>query len=236
LANQSAITRQAIEDAFGARVSEDDIRASRTLGELSEFLRNRTGGSSREQLESAGISYRLRLGLREACGVASTSVTPETRLDALFPRSNRQERWNALEDAAQVNLPSLTHPRWLAIGTLVVCIAAMALGVVLFWSRWITDERLFALIVAPFWPFMLWWMALYFSRPLARSFPRDCQTFGELVHRAAQINQMESPGDSGDSDAESEDLTWKVLQSLIAVETGRQLEEVIQETRIADIF
>ena len=224
-------------------MTEDEIRASRTLGELSEFLKSRSGGSSHEQLESAGISYLLKLGLHVASGISPAPVTPETRLDALFSRSHRLEKWHALEDAAQINLPSLAHPRWLAIGTLVVCLTAMALGVTLFWSRWTTDERLFALIVAPFWPFMLWWMALYFSRGLARSFPRDCQTFGELVQRAARMNQVESPSEpnesadsSGEAIVQGEGLVWKVLQALIAVETGRALSEVNQETRIQDVF
>jgi hypothetical protein len=239
LANQSAAIKKAIEEAFGIRLSEDDIRASRTLGELSEFLNSRSRGSSHDQLECAGISYLLKLGLYEACDIAPSSVTPQARLDVLFSRSSRQEKWNTLADAAQISLPSLVHPRWLAIGTLVVCLAAMALGVALFWSRWTTDERLFALIVAPFWPFMLWWMALYFSRGLASSFPRDCQTFGELVQRAARMNQMESPAapeGSPDDNAEGEDLVWKVLQALIAVETGRALNEVSPETRVQDVF
>ncbi len=97
-------------------------------------------------------------------------------------------------------------------------------------------ERLFALIVAPFWPFMLWWMALYFSRGLAKSFPGDCQTFGDLVLLAARMNTMIAPGESSDAGAEGEDLVWKVLQGLIAVETGHELEEVLQHTQVSEIL
>ena len=128
MGNQSAAITRAIEGAFGIRVSEDDIRASRTLGGLAEFLRGRLGNSPREPLENAAISYRLRLGLREACGIAPDTLTPATRLDALFPRATRREKWYALEDAAQLTLPSLSHARWLAIGTLAVCLIAMGIA------------------------------------------------------------------------------------------------------------
>lgn len=236
MGNQSATIIRAIEDAFGIRVSEDDIRASRTLGELCVCLRGRLSHSSREHLENIAVSYRLRLGLREACGIAPTNVTHDTRLDALFPRTKRRENWDALADEAQLNLPSLTHPRWLAIGTLATCLVVMAVAIALFWKGWTTGERLFALIVAPFWPFMLWWMALYFSRGLAQSFPRDCQTFGDLVHRTARMNPMVPPGDASHADAEDEDLVWKVLQALVAVETGREIEEVFQHTQLSEIL
>ncbi len=234
MGDQSAAIVKSIEDAFGIRVSEDDIRASRTLGDLSVYLRARLGDSSREQLENAAISYRMRLGLREACGVAPAAVARETRLDALFPRTRRREQWNALTDAAQLNLPSLTHPRWLALGTLAMCLIAMAVAIALFWTSWTMGERLFALIVAPFWPFMIWWMALYFSRGVARSFPHDCQTFGDLVQRAARMNPTWPSGDLNDADAGVNDLVWVVLQALIAVETGREIDEVHQQTRLSE--
>jgi hypothetical protein len=236
LGNQSAAITKAIQNAFGIRVSEEDIRASRTLEGLCEFLRSRLEDSSREQLQNSSVSYRLRLGLREVCGVAPSSITIDARLDALFPRNKRREQWEALADETQLTLPSLSHPRWLAIGTLAICLVAMGVGIGLFWSGWTMGERLFALIVAPFWPFMLWWMALYFSRGLARSFQRDCQAFGDLVHRAARMNRMEPPGDSREANAESEDVVWKALQALIAVETGRNIEEISPITQLSEIL
>jgi hypothetical protein len=178
----------------------------------------------------------LRLGFREACGIAPNTLSPATRLDSLFPRSTRREKWYALEDAAQLTLPSLAHPRWLAIGTLAVCLMAMAVGIALFWNGWSMGERLFALIVAPFWPFMLWWMALYFSRGVAKSFSRDCQTFGDLVKRTAKINSVELPADSRDADAGAGDLVWKLLQTLVAVETEREVEEIFQHTQLSEIL
>jgi hypothetical protein len=236
LGNQSASIVKAIQDSFGVRVSEDDIRASRTLGDLAELLRGRLGSSSRVHIQNAAISYRLRLGLREACGIAPDTLTASTRLDALFPRETRREKWYALEDAAQLTLPSLSHARWLAIGTLAMCLIAMGIGIALFWNGWSMGERLFALIVAPFWPFMLWWMALYFSRGVAKSFSRDCQTFGDLVNRTTRMNSFASPSDSSDADAEVEDVVWKLLQALIAVEAERELEEVFQHTQLLEIF
>jgi hypothetical protein len=236
LGNQSASIVKAIQESFGVRVSDDDIRASRTLGALAEFLRGRLGTSSREPLEIAAISYRLQLGLREACGIAQNTLTPATRLDALFPRNTRREKWYALEDAAHLTLPSLSHARSLAIGTLAFCLIAMGVGIGLFWNGWSMGERLFALIVAPFWPFMLWWMTLYFSRGVAKSFSRDCQTFGDLVNRTARMNTFDSPGDGSDTDLEADDLVWKLLQALIAVDTGRELEEIFQHTQVSEIL
>jgi hypothetical protein len=236
LAYRTAAIIRAIEDSFGIRVSEDDIRESRTLGELGEYFRRRIGDSSRAQLETAAISYRLRLGLRESFGIARDTITNDTQLDTLFPRAGRLEKWIALEDAAQLTLPSLTHPRWLAIGSLAACLLAMGVGIGIFWHGWSTDQRLFGLIVAPFWPFMLWWMALYFTRGLARSFPHDCQTFGDLVRLTARINPVEPLGDAAGADAQDEDFIWKSLQALIAVETGRQIEEIHPHTQVSEVI
>jgi hypothetical protein len=239
LENQSTSIVKAIQDSFGIRASEDDIRASRTLGDLAQFLRGLAGGASREQLQSAAISCRLQLGLREACGIAPNTLTPKTRLETLFPRATRREKWYAVEDAAQITLPSLAHARWLAVSTLAVCLFSMGVGIALFWNGWSTGEKLFALIVAPFWPFMLWWMALYFTRGVAKSFSSDCQTFGDLVNRTSKMNSFDLPSDANDAPPEvgdSEDLVWKLLQALIAVETGRELEEVFQHTQLSEII
>jgi hypothetical protein len=178
----------------------------------------------------------LQLGLRDACGIAPNTLTPATRLDVLFPRASRREKWYALEDATQLTLPSLSHARWLAIGTLALFLIAMGIGTALFWKGWSTEERLFALIVAPFWPFMLWWMSLYFTRGAAKSFSRDCQTFGDLVNRTARMNTFTSSGESSDKDVGNDDLTWKLLQSLIAVETGREVEDIFPHTQLSELF
>jgi hypothetical protein len=230
---------QAIEDAFGIRVSEDDLRGMRTLDDLCSFLRSQKGDRSRAQLERATVSYRLLLGLGEACGIAPSAVTDDTNLDAIFPRGKRQAQWQALEDAAQLNLPSLTHPRWFAIGLLAFFLISMGLAVGFFWTGWSTGQRLFALIATPFWPFMLWWMALYFSRGLARSFPHDCQTFGDLVNDVVHINPTEPPAGSRAEVNEAladDDFIWKLLQALIALETGRSIEDVSPQTQISEIF
>jgi hypothetical protein len=230
---------RAITDAFGVRVTEDDLRETRTLVDLSEYLRHRKGDRSREQLEHAAISYRLRIALRESSGIDSATVIDDTRLDSLLPRANRQNQWIALEDAAQLTLPSLAHPRWLAVGLLAVFLVSMGVGIGFFWNGWSTAQRLFALSVAPFWPFMLWWMSLYFTRGLARSFPHDCQTFGQLVHQAARINPAEPPPvltAEANEAAPVDDLDWKLLQALIASETGRSIEDVTPHTQISEIL
>jgi len=230
---------KAIESAFGIRVSEDDVRESRTLGELSSYLRSRKADRSSEQLQRAAIFYRLRIGLREVCGISPASLADDIRLDTFFPRARRQDQWIALGDAAQLNLPSLTHPRWLAIVLLAVFLLAMGVGIGLFWSGWTTGQRLFALSVAPFWPFMLWWMSLFFTRGLARSFPHDCQTFGQLVHESARINPMEHPAslNTGHDESSTDDeLVWNLLHSLIAAETGHSMDDVSPQTQISEIF
>jgi len=236
LPNQTAEITKAIEGAFGIRIREDDIRALRTLGDLAGFLRGRLSNSSREQLHTAAISCRLRLGLRDACGIAPDTLTSATRLDEIFPRGTRREKWYALEDAAQLALPSLSHARWLAIGTLAIFLVAMAVGIALYWQGWSMGERLFALIVAPFWPFMLWWMSLYFTRGLAKSFSRDCQTFGDLVNQASRMNSLESTQDSSETDANAGDLVWRLLQALVAVQKGCALDEIFQHTQLSEIL
>lgn len=237
--NQSSAIIRAIETAFGVRVSEDEIRESRTLADLSEYLRRRKGDRSREQIEGAAISYRLRIGLRETFEINPATVADDTRLDSLLPRANRQNQWIALEDGAQLTLPSLTHPRWLAIGLLAVFLLAMGVSIGLFWNGWSTAQRLFALSVAPFWPFMLWWMSLYFTRGLACSFPHDCQTFGGLVQQTARINPAEPPPvltAEANEAAPDDDLDWKLLQALIASETGRSIEDVSLHMQISEIL
>jgi hypothetical protein len=239
LSNQSAAIIRAITDAFGVSVSEDDLLETRTLADFTEFLRRRKGDRSREQIEKVSISFRLRIGLREISDINSATVTDDTRLDSLLPRTNRQNRWIALEDAAQLTLPSLTHPRWLAIGLLAVFLVSMGVGIGFFWTGWSTAQRLFALSVAPFWPFMLWWMSLYFTRGLARSFPHDCQTFGQLVKQTVRINPAEPPpvltAEANDA-AGQDDLDWKLLQAVIASETGRSIEAVSPHTQISEIL
>jgi hypothetical protein len=241
LPNQTAAVIKAIESAFGVRASENDIRESRTLSNLSSYLLSRKRDRSREQLEGAAISYRLRIGLREATDIAPATVTDDTRLDSIFPRAKRQDQWIALEDASQLTLPSLAHPRWLAIGLLAVFLVAMGVGIGLFWTGWSTGQRLFALSVAPFWPFMLWWMSLYFTRGLARSFPRDCQTFADLTLGATRMNPMEPHAGSIVEGAPTlnisdQDIVWNLLQVLIAAETGRSIEDVSPQMQISEFF
>jgi hypothetical protein len=78
---------------------------------------------------------------------------------------------------------------------------------------------------------LVWAFVLWFLRPLARAFPRSCQTFGDLAKLALAHNYARIASEYGVS-PEREVLL--ALRQLIAAEETIDVEKVAAETRFPE--
>jgi hypothetical protein len=172
------------------------------------------------QCLSSVVFYRLRQTFIASFNIPRAAIKPETPLLTLMPWVTRRKRWHKLQDSLQVKLPQLLYPVWVIAASIIIT------GFV-FWAEWsqlvaLTGKAL-GLAVA-FGALFLWAVVLRLLAPLARTFPRSCETFGELAKLTLGRNYGKISSERGGWSSEREILL--VLRQLIAAETSVAIDDL----------
>lgn len=213
---------EVIEDSFGVELGDYYELAGITVGQLASRISEQASYAASDRCLSSAAFYRLRKALNSINGVSRIAVRPATSLKKILLWRNRRADWNALEIQLGLVLPKLTFPSWLALLCLIspavgLVSARVFLGVRLSWFEIMGGS--FALIIS----------AMVACIPFARGFPPNCETVGALAKSVLSRNYAAFAAKLGSS---SEIGVLSALRLLVAIGTGRGLDEVSAETRI----
>ncbi|NLF31327.1 MAG: hypothetical protein GX591_10625, partial [Planctomycetes bacterium] len=164
-----------IEDCFEISAF-DDAERIRTVGELYDYVRERTPTGPGGRCLTAKAFYDLREALVTCLQCERDTVKPRTRIEDLLPRATRRGQWALLNERLGAYLPPLQRPR--AVVGVIVSITLLLL---------ITG--VFAVRACGLWaPFVMVPLAVFFAcaaarrtRPLAVESRRH-PTVGSLAH------------------------------------------------------
>jgi hypothetical protein len=225
-----------IEDSFGITFPDYATVLGKSVRELAEYIAGESEYGKAKGCLSAVIFYRLRRAYSELFDTPRGNIRPATSLDVLLPWSSRGARWRKLQQHLGLTFPNLNGPWWLAVGVLSLSLAiAIASSVALSKAMGamfglglgaggvVLDSFCLWIAVSAF---MMKW-----SAPLAREFPRDCETFGGLVKVVLARNFAILASQHGDT---SEDEIASLLRQLIAVEVGVNSSEITLDTRVPE--
>jgi hypothetical protein len=213
-----------IEQAFGIKLSEDDLVHAETIGALARIVLAKLEHPITQQCLSAVMFYKLRRAFIESFGIPRAKIVPATSLYDLMPWKSRKKYWREVQDRLNYTLPQLKWPLWLVAvwllwtGSTLYFVFGLkmltALGV---------PSMLLAIIAAVS---VLVLMAVVLS-PLGREFPGSCKTFGDLVKLFLARNYGKLAARHGMSS--KAEATQSLLQ-LIGSETGSDVDKLSLET------
>jgi len=221
---------QTIEASFGVKFTEDDVVRAVDIRALASCVYKKLTLPMSEKCLSAATFYRLRRTFVSLFSIQRVNITPQTSLATLLPWKVRKERWRRLQGHLRYALPTLGMPYWelaLSIVLVAVFFTLPAFG----WQRLASYAGSMSGLFTFFAALCLWVVVLVLLSPLAREFPRGCETFGDLTKLTLARNYGRISSEYGvSSDQEVLDL----LCHLIAAEEGLDIRKVTPETRFPE--
>jgi hypothetical protein len=215
-----------IEGSFGVKFAEDELVQTKTIRELAVRIRKKLEHPLAEKCLSAVTFYKLRRTFITLFNIPRARITPETSLRELMAWNDRRRRWREIQDHLRFVLPELRWPLWLVALSVAVVGFAFTLPVV-GWARLASfagsASGLFTFLAA----ICVWVLLLKLLSPLARTFPRSCESFGDLVKLTLARNYARIASEYGVS---NEQEVLQALRQLISAEQSIDLREVAPDT------
>jgi hypothetical protein len=212
-----------IEASFGVKFTEDEFVEAKTIGELAECIFSKLEQPLSEKCLSAVVFYRLRRTFIRLFDTSRANITPETPLRELMPWRDRKRQWRRMQEHLRFVLPELRWPLWLVALSLAVVISVFTLG----WTRLVSLAGSAAGVLTVLGGFLALAFLLKLLAPLARHFPRSCESFGDLVKLTLARNYAGIASEYGVS---SEREVLLLLRQLIAAEESIDVEEILPDT------
>lgn len=208
-----------VEEEFEIEISDCEAETLATPGLLCACIERKLGIIEAERRSFCPTSrafYRVRRELM-ALGIERGHITPNSALEKLLPRAQRQAQWKALKEALPGKWEPLRRPAFVFwsgalyfFGSLVVVVLFPVLP----------PQAAGFIPVAGAAQLLLYGA----TAPLALCIPADTSTVGDIARRVAQT--------STDVPSTQRDV-WSEVQRIVADELSVPLEIV---TRDADFF
>ncbi len=219
-----------MEETFGITIPDEEAEKIQTVGQAYRYILAHLGEPplTGPGCLSAAMFYRLRRQLMGGLRVERSRIRPDSALDDLIPKQDRQSAWRNLEGGLGWRLPKLLRPDWvyrlravLAVGFLTAEVYA--------WGRlggFAVEAVFFVLLFAAIGLLFLGVALEELTRPLATILPTT--TIRGLVPMVLATNlgtfRMKNP--HGWTDAE----VWEILVALICEQMGVSPEIIREDT------
>jgi len=211
-----------IEGSFGVKFAEDELVQTKTIRELAACIWKKLGHPLSEKCLSAVVFYKLRRTFITLFSIPRARITPETSLRELMAWNDRRKRWREIQDHLRFVLPELRWPLWLVALSLAMVCAVFTLPP-LGWARLVPFAGSAWGLVTLVGAICVWVLLLKLLAPLARTFPRSCDSFGDFVKLVLARNYAKIASEHGRSSGREVLL---ILSQLVAAEESIDVEEI----------
>ena len=214
-----------IEEAFDISIPDDRAGNMLTVGDVYEFILEKTAGTSLKSSTclTSALFYDLRRHIR-SLGLSPADLRPKTSLDQAIPLARRRSSWHSLSCRMRLRFPRLGRPSWLAL------LNCLLVAIVLFVSFLSFAQQNFAIAIFASAALGVTSSAilLFITKPLAVHPVSPCSTVRELVTCLVATNYNTLA--TRYSTRNPTDI-WNALQLIIAEQLGVDRSAVVPHAR-----
>jgi acyl carrier protein len=214
-----------IEEAFDISIPDDRASNMLTVGDLYEFILEKTADSTLKSSTclSAAAFYDLRRHVR-SLGLPHSEIRPKTELDRVIPLNGRRTYWQTLSSRMDLRFPRLGRPWWLALLNCILVAIVVSASFLGFTTQSVVAGIFAAVAVGVISSVLL----MFLTRPFAIYPPSTCSTIRDLVTHLVAINyntlatrySTRNPTD-----------VWNALQLIVAEQLGVDRSAVVPHAR-----
>lgn len=214
-----------IEEAFDISIPEERASQMLTVGDVYDFLLEKTEDSSLKPNTclSAATFYALRRQLR-MLDTTDPEIRPNSKLDAVVPLTKRRFYWRELSSRMDLRFPQLTRPSWLVLLNC-ICVAIVVYATFLAFAM---QDALLGFVVAGLLGILSAVFLFYLTLPFAVFASPTCSNIRELITHVVANNSTKLLARYGTRNATD---TWNTLQLIVAEQLGVDRNAVVPHAR-----
>lgn len=122
-----------VEKSFGIKFGDTELTDVKTFGGLCDIITSKVQGGNVNDCTTQQAFYKLRNAIAETLLIDRKSITPETDLQNLFPKTIRRQSFNAIDRKLGFK-SNVLRPKHSITGTLLFIFLASLIGLFLFWQ------------------------------------------------------------------------------------------------------
>lgn len=152
-----------IEKSFGANFVYNSFKDAKTFGDICDIIESQLNLSDKVDCTTQQAFYKVRKTIGLTQNLDERSIELHTKLEDVFPRSNRRQNIKLLQAALGFSVDILTMKTWLAL----TIIGGFILSLIAFFFSWqsaVAGLTFFTLLT---------WTASKFSKELSVSTVRE---------------------------------------------------------------
>lgn len=169
-----------IESSFNIRLDHEVLQEATTVRKLSDAIANKISYENSDACSTQHAFYLLRNAIANSTGIDKCSITPQTKLAKLFPRANRINAIQQIEEDLGFEVDLLQAKQWVIVLFSIVLIVSVT---TLFYN-WLAGAAGILASVA--------------GLKLAGKFGKEMQlkTVGELANKLSRETKMKAKRDN----------------------------------------
>ena len=125
----------AVEEAFGIAIEDRDAEQMRTPGHIIEYVLTKAGRSNDAACLTQRSFHRLRAALMRHTSAKRSDINPDTQMDDLLPRQNREQMLALIFSEFELPPPELVRSPILVQSLFLGSIGAGCQTAILLWGR-----------------------------------------------------------------------------------------------------
>ena len=161
-----------LEKSFGAKFADNSFKDAKTFGDICNIIESQIDFTDKDDCTTQQAFYKVR----KAIGLTQTfderNVEPQTKLEIIFPRSNRRQNVKSFQKALGFSVDILSMKTWLG-WTIAIGFTLSLIAFFFSWQYAVSGLTFFTLFT---------WTISKFSKEL------DISTVGELTEKISREN------------------------------------------------
>jgi hypothetical protein len=152
-----------LEKSFGVKFADNSMKDAKTFGDICDIIESQINHTDKNDCTTQQAFYKVRKAIGLTQEFDESDIEPQTKLEDIFPRSNRRQSVKYFQQALGFSVDILSMKTWLAL----TLAAGFILSLIAFFFSWqyaIAGLTFFALVT---------WTANKFSKELNVSTVRE---------------------------------------------------------------
>jgi len=152
-----------LEKSFGVKFADNSMKDAKTFGDICDIIESQINLTDKNDCTIQQAFYKVRKAIGLTQNFDESKIKPQTKLEDIFPRSNRRQNVKNFQQALGFSVDILSMKSWLAL----TLAAGFILSLIAFFFSWqyaIAGLTFFTLVM---------WTANKFSKELNVSTVRE---------------------------------------------------------------
>jgi hypothetical protein len=161
-----------LEKSFGVKFAMNSFKDAKTFGDICDIIDSQINRTNKDDCTTQQAFYKVRQAISLTQTFDENNITPQTKLENIFPRSNRRQDLKRFQQELGFSVDILIMKTWLAL-TIFIGFVVSIIGLFFNWQIALSSLSFFTLLT---------WLASKFSKELMIS------TVGELIEKISREN------------------------------------------------